>query len=122
MASRFAFLFCLLLPVAGCTWNAADRDATLAHFKAHRGEYQALLESVGKDPAGDLSRYQAVLKSIEVQPTTPPIVEVTPIDFYYVLVHAGDEASLAVSDAMRDEGRVLKDLGDGWYLVQRGFM
>jgi hypothetical protein len=111
-----------MLLAAGCTWSSKDRDATLANFKEHHAEYQALVDAVSKDPAADLTKHQAVLKEIEVQPSSTPIVEVTPIDFYYVLVHAEDETSLAASNAMRDEGRVLKEFGNGWYLVQRGWM
>ena len=117
-----AWLCGVVLMIAGCTWSPEESDATLKHFKDHAGDYQALLDSVKESPSGDYSRYETVLKSIEVSAGTPSIVEVTPISFYYVLVHVDDAALLTASDAMADEGRMLKNLGNGWFLVQRGYM
>ncbi|MCE9612443.1 MAG: hypothetical protein K8R23_19765 [Chthoniobacter sp.] len=53
--------------------------------------------------------------------SAPLIIEVTPVNFYYVLVFADTEQAVKQSDAMRDEGTVIKVLGGGWVIVQRGF-
>jgi hypothetical protein len=37
-------------------------------------------------------------------------------------VFADDETALMKSSAIQDEGTVKRRLGNGWYVVQRGFM
>ncbi|MFZ4763729.1 MAG: hypothetical protein ACOYMN_02145 [Roseimicrobium sp.] len=85
-------------------------------------EYETLGSAFKRDPNADLSTFRHLgPEGVEVNPLSPPIIEVTPVNFYYVLVYAGDEASLHASNAMMDEGRVLKHLPNQWHLVQRGF-
>lgn len=109
------------LVLAGCTWDPKARDDTLSHFRNRIEEYEAVIRDLKYNSGVDLVKSQSVFpEGIEVTSMQPPVVEFTPINFYYVIVFAPDEALLNASNAIKDEGRVLKKMGGGWYLVQRG--
>jgi hypothetical protein len=97
---------------------------TVQFFKNHRAALEAAVAEVRK--GGDYEtlrkRYLRLTPEGFEHSTSPLIVEFTPVDFYYVLVFAESEDALKQSDAMTDEGAVKRRLGDGWYVVQRGFM
>lgn len=109
--------------VCSCSWDKTASEATKEHFLAHKADYLSALAfaQTGKSDE-DLKRAYPTLcaKGISLQ-TGGAVAEFTPIDFYYVLVHASSKSSLESSDSIKDEGVVKADFGDGWYLVQRGF-
>lgn len=110
--------------LASCTWSKSELEATNTHFVDHKMDYNAVLEMVraGGRAQDLIAAYPAVCaEGIEIS-SSSEIVELTPINFYYVIVHAGSKEDLKSSSAMKDEGSVRADLGDGWFVVQRGWM
>jgi hypothetical protein len=120
----------LAVVLAGCR---GDATPTLDVFERSRTELAALVtEARGGVPMEELEKRHPGLcpsgqgaRSIGLgceYARMPLVVEVTPVDVYFVLVFAEGPGALATSRAMRDEGRVARELGDGWTLVRRGFM
>lgn len=89
--------------VSSCIWDSKKLDETLTHFRDHVAEYEALVRNVEQNPHFDVSIYQSIFpEGIEVTPFQPPIVEVTPVNFYYVIVFAIGDGTLSASSAMKD--------------------
>lgn len=134
--ARIGWAACLAAAVAGCGLPGAAERATVTHFERNRAAYDSLAAAASRGAAADslatAYAWLAAAPAAGAQPARPGLgvevladplhVQVTPVDFYWVLVWVGDGAALARSDAMRDEGASRRSLGAGWHLVRRGFM
>jgi len=100
-----------------CEWNRKDREATERHFRSNSTEYLMCVSDC------ELGRvYNGPLKDALYATTKDPlVVEWAPVNFYYSIVFARSEGGLQQSEAMIDEGTILKSLGHSFYLVRRGF-
>lgn len=122
MSRKFQFSHWLLALTfcwssSGCEWSDRNRLDTENHFRKNKSDYLTSVANVksGRDPVGVVA---SAMYSSEVAPV---IVEFSPINFYYAVVYVDDRKNLERSIAMNDEGTFLKDFGNGFYLVRRGF-
>lgn len=102
---------------SSCEWNRKDREATESHFRSNSTEYLMCVSDceLGRDYNGPLK------DALYAKTKDPLVVEWAPVNFYYSIVFARSESGLQQSEAMIDEGTVLKSLGHSFYLVRRGF-
>jgi hypothetical protein len=122
MKSSLVTLLLILVSMSACTWDQGQLDATVSHFEDHRAEYESLLkEARAGNASAEDAKYKALFPEGLVIRLNPLSIEAKPVDYYYVVVFAESGAALQRSNAMRDEGHVIKKLQDGWVVVQRGF-
>lgn len=114
----------LLLLTAGCNWDSGDLAATANSFKANRQALDAAILEAKQGLRDELiqRKYPLLTAHGFAVRSKPLIVEFSPVSFYYVLVYVEDEANLNHSEAMQDEGTIKRKLGNGWFIIQRGWM
>jgi hypothetical protein len=119
-----AGLLSTLLLFAGCTRSSGDLNASIRFHKQNRATLDSAVAAARNGFGDDTMRrhYPALCAEGYDCSRSPFVVEFAPIDYYYVLVFADDETALMKSSAIQDEGTVKRRLGNGWYVVQRGFM
>ncbi len=115
-----------LLSLTSCTWSSRDLAQTETHFRKNQELYNSLARSFESMGTLEFAAYvsdSAELSSLEMSIQSDPVrsLSIEPITFYYPLVWVKSREALPMTDAMQDEGVLKRDLGMGWYVVQRGF-
>ena len=132
-----ATLLLLLFLIRGCDywfWGEGDIDRTLTTFRQHRPSFDSFVTWAEQKTTRTCIQKSSVksclpksidpvlVQSLPFVSYDPLIVEVAPVNFYYVLVYTEDIRHVKQSSAYQDEGIILQQVESRWTLVRRGWM
>jgi hypothetical protein len=116
-------------------WSEWDIDRTLNSFQHNKKYLDSLVvwaadqKSANCLQKADLKhclppQLQAINKKFNELSVSynPFIIQITPINFYYVLVYTERPQDVEESEVYHDEGTIIRSIDQNWKLVRRGWM
>lgn len=114
-------------------WSEDDINKTLNVFQEKRNLFDSLIIWVEKPESRECLKtdphqfclppqFQEITSfSFFVSPDFT-MIEIAPVNFYYVMVYSENPDNITKTEVYQDEGKIIKKINYHWTLIRRGWM